>query len=414
MTMRRYNHRKDRLAVHRILREVGWFPYDDPAVIASRDAFTNAAPAFVADLNGVAECFVSTMPGTVRYLDEDISMCCVTGVCTSRIARKQGLAGKLTAHAVAECAADGAEISGLGMFEQGYYNQLGFGTGVYELTTRFDPADLTVKVRARVPLRITAADWRDVHESRLRTLRRHGAAQVLPPEFTRYRMARTEKNEKAFGLGYRDARGRITHHFWAIDPEGHAGPVRIFWYTFETYEQFLELMSLIKGLGDQVRTVIMTNPSHVQLQDLIRQPARSYTARLDSKHSTGTDASAFWQLRINDLPACMAKTHLSRGPLAFNLDLTDPIRDFLGKGERWRGAGGKFVVTLGPESSARRGTKKGLPALTASVNAFTRMWMGILPATTLAATDNLSGDAALLANLDEVLTLPKPHLDWFF
>ena len=414
MPMRPYNHRKDRLAVHRILREVSWFPYDDTEVIAARDAFTTASRSFVADLEGSPECLVTTMPGMIKYLQEELSLCCVTGVCTSRIARKQGLAAKLTAHAVAQCAADGAEVAGLGVFEQGFYDRLGFGTGVYELTSRFDPADLIVTMKPRVPLRITKDDWRDVHDARLRSLARHGSATVLPPEFTRYRMTRTEKTEKAYGLGYRDAKGRITHHFWCLNPEGYAGPLRIFWYSFETYGQFLELLALLKGLGDEVRTVIMANPPHVQLQDLIRHPTRSYVAREGAKHETGTAAGAFWQLRINDLAACLAKTHLGCAQLTFNLKLTDPIRDFLAKDARWRGIGGSYVVTLGPDSSARRGAKRSLPTLHATVNAFTRMWLGVQPATTLAATDRLSGDASLLEELDEALTLPKPHLQWFF
>jgi predicted acetyltransferase len=414
MTMRPYNHKKDRKAVHRVLREVGWLPSEDPEVVAAQDAFTTGARAFVSDLAGAPECLVSTMPGTIKYLDEELSLCCVTGVCTSKVARKQGLAAKLTAHAVAQCAADGAEVAGLGFFEQGFYDRFGFGTGVYELNSRFDPADLTVTARPRVPVRITMKDWREVHAARLRSLRRHGGATVLTPAFTRLRMTNMEKLRKGFGLGYRDGKGRITHHFWCINPEGQSGPLNIMWFSFETYEQFLELLALVKGLGDEIRTVTMTNPSHVQMQDLVSHPARSSTAREDSPHRTGTTGSAFWQLRINDLAACLKKTHLGCEPFSFNLELADPIEAFLGKGERWKGAGGNYVVTLGKRSSAVRGTKCGLPTLVATVNAFTRMWIGAVPATTLAITDRLSGEARLLAKLDEAFCLPKPYLNWFF
>ena len=65
----------------------------------------------------------------MRYLDETLPFSCITGVTTSRVARKLGLAGKLTAVAVAHEAADGAAVVGLGMFEQGFYNRLGFGNG---------------------------------------------------------------------------------------------------------------------------------------------------------------------------------------------------------------------------------------------------------------------------------------------
>jgi len=414
MNMRPYNPKKDLKSVLRVLREVSWLPSEDADVIAARDEFLKAGRSYVSDIDGVPECLVTTMPGTIKFQDEEISQCCVTGVSTSRVARKQGLAAKLTAHAVAEGAARGAEISGLGCFEQGYYDQFGFGTGVNELFIRFDPADLTVKQKPRVPVRITKKDWRDAHAARLRSIRRHGSAQVLPPEFTLLRMTDTTAKANGYGLGYRDAKGRITHHFWITGNDGPAGPWRVFWMSFETYNEFLELMALVKGLGDEVRTVGIPQPPHIQIQDLVSHPFRAHAAREDSKHSTGVTAYATWQLRINDLAACLAKTHLRTDNVSFNLRLTDPITSFLARDARWKGAGGDYVVTIGRESSASRGTKRSLPTLVATVNAFTRMWLGVLPATTLAVTDRLSGDARLLARLDEAFLLPKPHLNWFF
>jgi predicted acetyltransferase len=414
MNMRPYNPKKDKEAVLRVLREIAWLPSEEADVVAAREAFLKAARSYVSDIDGTAECLVTTMPGTIRYQGEDLSQCCVTGVSTSRVARKQGLAAQLTAHAVAEDAADGAEVSGLGCFEQGYYDQFGFGTGVYELIIKFDPADLRVTQKPRVPIRITKKDWRDVHAARLRSLRCHGSAQVLSPEFTRLRMTDSTAKMNAYGLGYRDGKGRITHHLWIAGNEGPSGPWRVWWFSFETYDEFIELLALVKGLGDEVRTIIVPQPPHVQLQDLVSHPFRSQIAREDSKHSTGVTANAFWQLRINDLAACLAKTHLRTDTMSFNLKLTDPITAFLAREARWKGAGGDYVVTIGQESSATRGTRRSLPTLVATVNAFTRMWLGVQPATTLAVTDKLSGDARLLASLDEAFLLPKPHLNWFF
>ncbi len=117
---------------------------------------------------------------------------------------------------------------------------------------------------------------------------------------------------------------------------------------------------------------------------------------------------------MNDVAACLAKTHLGCGDLAFNLRLSDPIERLLDADARWRGAAGEYVVTVGEESKAKRGARKTLPTLAASVNAFTRLWLGVLPATTLAATDELAGDAKLLARLDEAFLLPAPHMQWFF
>ena len=52
--------------------------------------------------------------------------------------------------------------------------------------------------------------------------------------------------------------------------------------------------------------------------------------------------------------------------------------------------------------------------LDASVSAFTRLWLGALPATSLAITDDLSGPADLLQDLDRAFRLPQPHFDWSF
>jgi hypothetical protein len=48
------------------------------------------------------------------------------------------------------------------------------------------------------------------------------------------------------------------------------------------------------------------------------------------------------------------------------------------------------------------------------VGAFTRMWLGVCPATRLAVTDNLRGPQGLLDDLDRILCIPEPHPDWDF
>jgi len=55
----------------------------------------------------------------------------ITGVVTSRIARRLGAASKLTAHALAVGREAGSEVAALNMFDQGYYDRLGFGTGAF-------------------------------------------------------------------------------------------------------------------------------------------------------------------------------------------------------------------------------------------------------------------------------------------
>jgi hypothetical protein len=90
------------------------------------------------------------------------------------------------------------------------------------------------------------------------------------------------------------------------------------------------------------------------------------------------------------------------------------IERFLDEGAPWRGGGGEYVVALGPDSSAELGRDERLPILTASVGAFTRMWLGVRPASGLAVTDQLQGPDELIQALDRALCLPEPRLDWDF
>ena len=76
--------------------------------------------------------------------------------------------------------------------------------------------------------------------------------------------------------------------------------------------------------------------------------------------------------------------------------------------------GGDYIVTLGRSSGAETGSHDTLPTLKASVGAFTRLWLGVRPATGLAVTDELKGPEGLLRELDWALRLPEPNLDWDF
>jgi hypothetical protein len=189
--------------------------------------------------------------------------------------------------------------------------------------------------------------------------------------------------------------------------------------SYQNADQFLELMALLHNMGDQVHMVRMCEPPGVQLQDLIEQPFKQGRISAKSEFATGVNAAAYWQMRICDLPACLERTKLDEGRVRspartarFNLRLNDPIERFLDKDAPWHGIGGDYVVTLGPSSHAERGVDGTLPTLTASVGAFTRMWLGVRPATGLAVTDALAGPRDLLEELDRVLRLPEPKPDW--
>ncbi|NJN83868.1 MAG: hypothetical protein HC802_17405, partial [Caldilineaceae bacterium] len=127
------------------------------------------------------------------------------------------------------------------------------------------------------------------------------------------------------------------------------------------------------------------------MQDLLSQPFKREQISKGSEYHTEFRAHADWQIRICKLDACLAATHLTGKPARFNLLLTDPIEQFLPADATWRGIGGEYVVSLGIESAARKGAEPGLPTLHASVGAFSRLWLGVGSATTLAMTDELDG-----------------------
>lgn len=409
MIIRSYDPEKDQKAVHRIWREVGWMSSEEQA--KNLDTFIKPCKALVTDLNGEAECIVMSAPGTFRHLDDDLSMSAVTAVTTSRVARKQGFAKKLTAELIASDAAEGALVSALGIFEQGFYNLLGYGSGPYEHWINFDPAQLNVKVHARVPSRLTNDNAKDIHQSLLNRQRRHGACSLLPPELIEAEMS---WSSKGFGLGYFDGiNGELTHFFWASGSDEH-GPYTINIMAYQNGDQLLELLALLKNLGDQVRMIHMHEPPGIQMQDFLIQPFRYRQLTQKSKYVNVNKATSYWQLRICNLEGCLEKTHLDGKPVQFNLKLKDPIADILDEDAPWRGIGGDYVITLGPDCEAKAGQDSALPTLTASVGAFSRLWMGALPASSLAISDELEGPPELLADLDRLVSLPEPKWGWDF
>lgn len=411
MDWRSYDSAQDKAAAYRIWREVGWV--DEKESADDLDHFiTGSGRGLVSELNGEAECLVLTSKGDLRYLRETLPFACVTGVTTSRIARKQKLAGRLTAAAVALEAQEGAAVVGLGMFDQGYYNLLGFGTGTYERHVTVPTQNLLVDVTPRVPLRLTRDDWSRIHTARLKRRRGHGSASLFPPEFT---MGRMHEGANHFGLGYADdPDGGLSHLIFCSAGNVGNGPYTVKYLVYRTREQFLELLALLKSLADQVHTVSLHEPAEIQLQDFVRQPFKMHEMLEGSRHRMGIEAYAWWQMRICDLPACLAQTRVPWGEVRFNLKLSDPVERFLDDRVSWRGVAGDYVVTLGAQSGAEQGCNGDLPTLTASVNAFTRLWLGVRPATGLAVSDDLAGPPELLETLNEVLRLPVPQPAWDF
>lgn len=409
LQFRRYESPADRPFIHRMWREIGWMENDqEPGV----DALVEAGSALVAEVAGEPECLVCRATGDIRYVDVDLPFACLTSVTTSRLARKQGLAARLTARSVAEAAGEGAVVAGLSMFEQGFYNQLGFGTGGYEHWLSFDPTQLVLPVQHRVPKRLTLDNLPEVHSLRLRRRRGHGSCNLLPKGTTQSDML-LYKN--VAGLGYHDgAQNALSHCMLFSAKELEHGPYEVIALIYETWAQLLELLALIRSFGDQIRLVRLREPVGLQLQDLLERPFYRRAVSERSSYAADTRAVAYWQMRICDLPRCLALTRLQISELQFNLHVTDPIGRFLEADAPWKGISGCYRVTLGPQSSAQLGVHESLPTLKASVGAFTRMWLGALPATGLAVTDDLSGPSDLLAALDQAIRLPRPSPDWDF
>jgi predicted acetyltransferase len=404
--LRAYERERDLDAVTRIWREIAWLDADASHEPLGR--FLDAGQAEVAVLDGSAECMVHWTPGSIRYQDTDLDLCAVTAVTTSRIGRKQGFATTLTARAVGAGAAGGAAVAALGMFEQGFYDRVGFGTGVYEHQVSFDPSSLAVDhVPYRRPARLGPDDYEEIHGALARRHRAHGSVVLDAPSLISSEMAWLDN---PFALGYRQD-GRLTHVVVG-DAQGENGPYKVAFLGYEEPAQLLELLRLLKELSDQVATVTMMEPAEIQLQDVVQGPIRQRTRSRASAHECGIRSLAWWQLRILDLEACVAARSWPGPEVRFNLSLSDPVAG-IAAGD-WTGVDGDYVVTIGAKSSAEPGTDPSLDRLTATVNAFSRCWFGVRPASSLALSDRLAGPDHLLERLDQALLLPSPRPGWDF
>ena len=419
LDFRDYDPARDREAVLRIMREVGWILPDSEEQERAHDLWLRGGHVVIAELAGSAESAVINFDGDLRYVEEDLPLSVVGGVVTSRVARQQRFATSLTAEALARDVIErDAAVAILGMFEQGFYDRIGFGTGSPTPFVAFDPASLEVDAPRHVPIRLTLDDHTRVHAGRIARLRGHGACRVLHPDSNQADML---IRKQGFGLGFVDPEtDELTHHLWCSTDSPAHGPYDVGWLAYRDRAQFLELMGLLKGLGDQVNLVRMPEPPGVQLQDLIAKPFHRERVSKDSGFASRNLARAWWQVRICDLAACLEKTRLPTvESTTFHLSLTDPIADHLSAStqSRWDGVAGDYVVTLGPESHAERveTPAAGLPSMTTSVNTFTRLWLGVCPATGLAFTSpDLDAPHELLERLDRTVLVRAPNPDWDF
>jgi len=140
--------------------------------------------------------------GQVQYQDETLSMGAVTAVNTSHVARQQGFAKESTARALTRQFEEGLLVSSLGMFDQAFYNKLGFGTGPYEVLVQFAPSTLQVSGGfSPPPQRLTSDDYEKVYQALLNRRKNHSATDLLEAGSI---LAEMEWTEKPFGVGYFD------------------------------------------------------------------------------------------------------------------------------------------------------------------------------------------------------------------
>lgn len=405
--IRPYDSARDLDQVLRTWMEVGWI--DSPDKKSALEAFCDAANVEVGLIDDEAECTVQWVPGRIRYQQTDLGLCAVTAVTTSHIARRQGLASKMTARSLQQGAESGHAVAALGMFEQGFYDRVGFGTAAYDHRLQFDPANLQVDhVPYRRPIRLGKDDWADVHAAMWNRLGSHGAVYLEPPRLVQGEFGLTDN---PFALGYRDEDGTLTHMIYGDLKDEH-GPFVVNAIAYQSTDQLLELLRLLRELGDQFRAVNIIEPAHVQLQALLREPLRERQRSLKSDMESYNRSMAWWQLRMLDVAACVAARSWVGAPVRFNLTLTDPLGERLDEG--WQGVAGDYTITIADESVATPGHTAGLPTMATGVASFTRLWFGVAPATTLRISDPIDAPPDLFTALDDALLLPTPLAGWMF
>lgn len=415
MEPRAYVPERDFDALFRLYLEAGW-ARDTKREREGVATYAESGRLVVADVGGSVESFASTHRGRLRHLDSELPLSVVSGVITGRVARQRGLALRVTAEAIAADAVEqGAAVAMLGIFDQGFYDRLGFGTGPYDAFAAFDPAEIAVKeTPAAPPIRLGVDDWERVHAARVARRTVHGSIMIEDPRWTQQEL---QRRESLIGLGFAHPEtGAVSHHLFALPQDGTSGSWHVLWLTYRTPREMRELMGLLASMADQLKLVRMIEPPGLQMQSLVRRPFRRRGLSKGSKFEAASRVFAWWQARILDLEACVGATRLSGGEsVTFGLALTDPVSEYLSPATRgrWPGVAGEWTVTLGPESRAERGLESGLPVMRTSVGTFTRLWLGAArPADLAFVAKDLEVPADLLAQLDRILRLPPPRPDW--
>ena len=413
IAIRKFDLERDFQPALDVWQEIGWLESSKPEDNEGIKYFFEASEFLAGEVDSRLEATAGFIPARLNYQGEELSLHALSGVVVSPLARKQGLAGRLVAKSLQQGALRGYALSALLMFEQGYYNHLGYGTGGYEHIFTFDPAQLKVSREPAIPERIGAGDWEAIHQSWLKRKKLHGFATPCPPGVIRDMVS--WKKGKSYGLGYRNADNEITHMMWLVREKGSHGPLEVSFLTYRNHEQLMELLALLKNLADQVFAVTLKEPADIQLRDLIKLPHKQSEVTKGSDYKYQSRAEAYWQARVLNLEKCLKAVSLPGPEVSFNLELSDPVEKYLKPSDEWQGLAGRYSVTLGQDSSVAEGFKEGLPVMECTVNAFSRLWLGVLSPGSLSRTEELAAPEGLLQGLGRLLALlPRPQLDWEF
>jgi len=406
--MRPYDHDRDLATVLSIWNELNWLE-DCEHREAGLRAFLRDTHGVVEELDGRVEAHVGIRDGRVNHEGRWLPLGMVACVTTSPVARVGGLASRLTAAAVADAAERGAVAAALGMFDQGFYDRFGFGTGVPDPRRTIDPRTLDVPKLTRRPVRLGLTELDEVLACKRASHRAHGAALFdtdgdVEAEIRWY--------ADGYILGFRDAAGTLTHCLFAVR-KGEQGPDRIRWMAWRTRAELVELLSLIRSLADSLYAVRMADPIGVCMLDYVRRPFEAMEKRLKGTFGHPDSANAWEQWRILQPTPAFAGVRAA-GEATLTVQLTDPIADHLAPERAWRGVAGPWTLRLGESSSMTPGGATDAPVLEASINALSRWWLGVRPASHLALSDDFAATPELLATLDRCWRPPLPRNDWEF
>lgn len=403
MDIRAYEAERDRAHVERIWREVGWITDDDGA--AALPHFLDGGHVTVGLADGEAECCVSIHDATWRQDRTDLACALVSSVTTSWVGRRRGFAGTMLRRQLVAAAGRGDAVSVLGMFDQGFYDRLGFGTGASVLRHQFDPDTLRIDVAPRPVRRLGVDDVPAVHDLLQRRPRTHGGVVVHDEGFTRGEYLWTEER---MTLGLHDEDGRLVGVLIG-KATGEHGPLEVYVLVGETSDELLELVGLLRQLGDQYRLVWLADPPELVLEDLLDQPYRHRFTSKGAAHPHQITAGAWWQLRVLDLVAVTAALPASSTDVTVVVDVQDPLA---AGDDGWDGVHGRWRLSFGAAPTAER--TDAAADIVAGAGAVSRLLTGVAKASHLALSDHLDGPPDVLAALDDAITLPEPQPGMWF